>query len=162
LNKHQEHLVVSQFKEITDSLVYGQIIIGIAQGIIAGIGFVLFGVEGAFILTILAIIMSIIPVIGPAFVWVPVLIFMYIQGDHALAFGFLFYNLLLTSTIDNFLRPYIVSRKTNLPQVIVLVGMIGGWMTFGMLGLIIGPLLLAYILTFLRAYKERALSGLFG
>lgn len=161
LNKTQEKVLVNQFKDMTDSIVYGQIIIGLIQGILAGIGFFIFGVEHALLLTGLAIILGIIPVIGVAILYIPLGIYMLISGSPIVALIFLAYNIFIVSTVDNILRPHLVSRKTKISQVIILVGMIGGLFIFGVLGLILGPLILAYFLTFLKAYKDKNLSSLF-
>ena len=72
---------------------------------------------------------------------------------------YLIYNVLIVSTFDNILRSYIVSKKTDISPAIIMVGMIGGLFIFGVLGLIIGPLILAYFVTFLRAYKEKKLGS---
>ena len=161
LNKVQEKKIVDQFKEITTSIVYGQILVGLVQGITAGIGLFIFGIPNAVVLTILAIAFSIIPVLGPFFVWIPISIYLFSLGNNFITITFILYNLILVSNIDNFLRIYLVSRKTNLSQVIVLIGMVGGLFVFGILGLILGPLILAYLLSFLNAYKDKTLSSLF-
>lgn len=161
LNKNEEKKLVQQFKDITNSIVYGQIIIGLVQGITAGIGFYIFGVPNALVLSVLALIFSIIPILGPFFVWIPATIYMFSLGNTVPATVFLLYNLLIVSNIDNVLRVYLLSKKTDLSQVIILIGMIGGLFIFGILGLILGPLILAYFITFLKAYKDNTLSSLF-
>jgi predicted PurR-regulated permease PerM len=161
LRKKQENDLIKQFKDITNSIIYGQIIVGIFQGIAAGIGLWLFGVPNAFLLTVLALILSIIPVIGPGLLYVPVTVYMIITGNPFLAIGYLLYNLLIVSALENILRAHIVQKKAKLSQVIALIGMIGGLLVFGVLGLILGPLILAYFVTFLRAYKEDTLSSFF-
>ncbi len=161
LNKNQEKKVVQQFKDITNSVVYGQVIIGFVQGLTAGLGFLIFGIPHALLFAAMAIMLSIIPLIGPFIIWVPALIYLFIQGNTLSAVIFLIYNIVIVSNIDNILRIYILSKRTNLSTVIVLIGMIGGLFIFGILGLIIGPLLLAYFITFLHAYKDNTLSSLF-
>ena len=160
-HKNQEKLLVKQFKDISDSLIYGQIIVGIVQGILAGLGFIIFGVNNALVLTLLAILFSIIPFIGPSIVWVPVTVYMFASGNITSGVLYLMYNLLIVSTFDNILRSYLISKKTDISAAIVVVGMVGGLFVFGFMGLIIGPLVLAYFITFLRAYKEKALASLF-
>ena len=162
LNKIQELKLVKQFKDITNTIVYGQIFIGIIQGLIAGIGFFIFGIPNVIILTTLAVILSIIPIVGPFFIWVPLIFYMLLTGASKVAIIlFIAYNLILVSNIDNLLRLHLVARKTNLSQVIILVGMIGGLMIFGLLGLILGPLILAYFIVFLEAYRKNELSSLY-
>lgn len=161
LNKNQEKILINQFKDTTNSIIYGQIIVGFFQGILAGIGLLIFGVPSALILTIISVILGIIPAIGVGFVYIPVTIFLLVSGNTALGIGYLVYNLLIVSTADNIIRAHIVSRKTQLSQALVLIGMIGGALVFGILGLILGPLIIGYFITFLRAYKEKNLSSFF-
>jgi len=161
LNKTQEKRLVKQFEDITQSIVYGQIVIGLLQGTLAGIGFYLFGIPNALLLTVIAVMLSVIPVIGPAFVYVPLTVYLLATGNPLVAIGFLIYNILAVSFFDSILRSHWVSRKTKISQVIILIGMIGGLLVFGILGIILGPLILAYFLTFLQAYKDKTLSGSF-
>lgn len=162
LNKNQEKSLIKQFRDITQTVIYGQIIVGLLQGIFAGIGFLIFGVDNALLLAVLAAIFSIIPLVGPSIVYLPIFLYMFVTtANPAAAIVFLIYNLVIVSSIDNLIRAKIVSMRTNISQVIILIGMIGGLFFFGVLGLLLGPLILAYFLTILRAYKEKNLSSLF-
>ena len=159
--KDKETVLVTRFKDITSSIIYGYIIVGIIQGLALGLGLLIFGVPKALTLTIFGTFASMLPMIGPWFIWVPVVIGMLISGKVGFAIAFGIYCLFFVSTIDNILRPYIVSRKTGISSVVVLVGMIGGLFVFNILGLILGPLILAYLILFLKAYKDGTLSDMF-
>lgn len=159
--KEKEKVLATKFKEITSSIVYGYIIVGIIQGIATGIGLLIFGVPQPLILTIVAIFASILPMIGPWLIWIPAAVFLLIQGEVGAAVGFSIYSIIFVSMIDNILRPYIVSRKTGVHPIIVLVGMIGGLLVFGIMGILIGPLILSYLVMFLEAYKNKTLSDMF-
>lgn len=161
LKKSQSDILVSEFREITSSIIYGFLIIGIIQGITTGIGLFVFGVPRALLLTFLAIFFSIFPLIGPWLIWIPASLFLFAQSNSVVAIGFIVYNILIVSSIDNILRPYIVSRRSSISPVVALVGMIGGLIVFGFLGLILGPLILAYLIIFLTAYKNKQLSSMF-
>lgn len=160
-SESKEKVLVKHFKDMTDSVIYGQVIIGIIQGAFAGLGLLIFGVENALVLTIVAIFFSIIPFIGPAVVWLPVGIYMLSSGKTALALGFFIYNIFFVAVVDNILRTYFISRKTNISPAIILVGMLSGLFVFGILGLIIGPLLFAYLLTLLESFKDKSIYSLF-
>jgi len=162
LKKSQEKILIKEFKEITSSIIYGYIIIGIIQGIATGIGLFIFGVPRALILTVFAIFSSMFPLFGPWLIWFPAAIFLFAKGNIVLAIGFTIYSFLIPSSIDNILRPYIISRNSSISPVIALVGMIGGLFVFGLMGLILGPLILAYSIIFLTAYKNKQLSSMFG
>lgn len=160
-SKRHERQLVKQFKNITDSILFGQIVIGIIQGIVAGLGLLLFGIPNALLFTILSVILGIIPIIGPGFVWIPITIYLFSQGQIFLGLGFLAYNAIITSTVDNIIRPYIIARRSETSALTVLIGMISGLFLFGILGVILGPLIISYFLTLIRAYKDRNLSSLF-
>ena len=159
--KDKETILVTRFKDITSSIIYGYIIVGIIQGLALGLGLLIFGVPKALVLTIFGTFASMLPMIGPWFIWVPVVIGMFVSGKVGFAIAFTVYCLFFVSTIDNILRPYIVSRKTGISSVVVLVGMIGGLFVFNILGLILGPLILAYLILFLKSYKDGTLSDMF-
>ena len=161
LKKENEKVFVKQFKGMTSSIIFGYIIVGIIQGIATGIGLLIFGVPNALLLTLFAIGASIIPLIGPWLIWVPAAIYLLTTGHTTAAIIFTVYSAVIVSSIDNFLRPYIVARKTNSSSVIVLVGMIGGLLVFGLLGIIIGPLILSYAILFIEAYKNKTLAEMF-
>jgi len=161
LARSKEKVMVQHFKNITDSIVFGQIVVGIAQGILAGIGLFAFGIDNAFVLTLLAILLSIIPFIGPALLWIPITIFLFASGNTGVAVAFLLYNVFIVSTVDNVLRAYIISRKTKISQMLMLIGMIGGVLLFGLLGIILGPLILAYFIMFLELYRNKKLYTAF-
>jgi len=161
LNKNQEKNLIKQFKDMTNSIIFSNFVVGIIQGLIAGLGLYLFEVQNVLILTILSVILGILPMLGVGFVYVPVALYLLITKDVSTAIIFLIYNLVFVSAVESVIRTKLVSRKTQVSQVIVLIGMIGGTLIFGILGLIIGPLILAYFITFLKAYKEKTLSSFF-
>jgi predicted PurR-regulated permease PerM len=158
LKKETEERFFKQFKAITNSVLIGHVVIGIMQGIIAGIGYYLFGVSNVALLTVLTIIAAIIPVVGPWLIWVPVDIYLFTIGNSAAGLGFLIYGTILVSTLENFIRPLIVSRGTEVNSMIILIGMIGGLFAFGVLGIIIGPLVLAYVLLVIELYRKNTMT----
>tara|TARA_Y100000310_G_C20637826_1_gene792168 strand:- start:428 stop:1558 length:1131 start_codon:yes stop_codon:yes gene_type:complete len=151
----------NQFKGITNSVLLGQVVVGIIQGVIAGIGYFIFGVPYALFLTLLTMLVGIIPLIGPWLVWVPVNIYLFLTGRTGAAFGLLIYGLIVISWLDTLIRPVIVSRKTEMNSAIVIIGMIGGLFVFGVLGLILGPLILGYVLLVIEIYKKSKKSIFF-
>lgn len=161
IHKDKQKVIIDQFKGITDSVVYGLFIVGIIQGILTGLGLLIFGIPNALVLTVLATFLSLFPLLGPYIVWIPVSIFLFASGNVGIAIGYLIYNMTVVSTLDNVLRSYIVSRRSNISPAIVITGMIGGVLVFGTMGLLLGPLILAYFITFLKSYKEKNLYSLF-
>ncbi len=159
--KEKESVLINRFKGITSAIIYGYVIVGVIQGLALGLGLLIFGIPNALTITLIGTLASMLPMVGPWFVWIPVTLVLIIGGNVGIAIGFAVYCALFVSTIDNILRPYIVSRKTGTSPVIVLIGMIGGLFVFNILGLILGPLILSYLILFLRAYKDGTISELF-
>ncbi len=159
-SKSKEKILIQHFKSITDSVIYGQIIIGIVQGLLAGLGFLLFGIPSALLLTVLAVLLSVIPIVGPALIWIPLTAYLFATVSKTSAIIFLIYNIFVVTMAENIIRTYIVSKRSKLSQVVVLVGMIGGFFIFGIMGFILGPLILAYFLFFLKSYRDQNLYNL--
>ncbi len=159
-HKDYQKRIYEQFKQITTSVIYGEIIVGIIQGLVAGFGYLIFGIHNALLLTLFTIIAAIIPIIGAWLIWVPVDIYLFLTGHTNQAIGLLIYSILIVSWIDNIIRPLIVARLAKVNTGIVLIGMIGGLYVFGILGLLIGPLLLSYLLLLAEFYKERTFKSI--
>jgi predicted PurR-regulated permease PerM len=159
-SKEVEKKLFERSSQVTSSVLYGQVVVGIFQGIVTGIGFFLFMVPNALFFTLLASLAGILPVIGTTLVWLPMAIYLLASGNTISAIGVTAFGL-ISSSIDNFLRPVIVSRKTKMHPAIVLVGMIGGLFFFGVLGFILGPLILAYLIILLEVYKNKRSSIVF-
>lgn len=159
LEKENQDKFFVQFKNITYSVLIGQIVIGVIQGFIAGIGYFIFNVPNALLLTIFTMLVAIIPLIGAWLGWVPVVIYLFSIGRTGAGIGLLIYGILIVSVIDNILRTVIVSRKTKINSSIIIIGMIGGLFVFDIFGLIIGPLVLAYVLLVLEIYRKKNFKG---
>jgi predicted PurR-regulated permease PerM len=123
-------------------VVYGLIGTALAQGLLAGIGFWIAGVPQSLLLGCLTFALSFVPG-APPFVWGPVALWLLIQGSVGWGIFIAIWGLLLVSGIDNFLRPYLLNQNTNLPVLLGLFGLIGGVLAFGLVGLFLGPTLLA-------------------
>jgi len=160
-SKSTEKDLAKRFKDITSSVIYGYVVVGVLQGLLTGLGLFVFGMPQALVLTIFAILASIIPVLGSWVVYVPAATYLLISGHIFSGIALLLYGALFVSWIDNIIRPYIISRRTKISTVIVLIGMIGGLIVFGILGLIIGPLILSYLILILDAYRKNKFPSLF-
>nr|MBI4156511.1 AI-2E family transporter [Candidatus Woesearchaeota archaeon] len=159
-SKEVENKLFKSSREITTSIFYGQIILGIIMGLLVGISFYIFKIPSAFILTILAAIAGVLPIIGTSIVWVPVVIYLFVTGSIYPAIGVILFGI-LSSSLENFIKPVILSKWINLHPVIIMVGMVGGTFIFGILGIILGPLILAYLLIVLEMYRDKKTPGVF-
>lgn len=150
-----------EFRNITNAIVFGQLLIGLVTAIAFGVGAYILGVPKVLILTFLTGIASIIPILGAWIVWFPTGIIMMAMGRTLAGIILLIYGALFVSSIDNILRPYFISKKSQLPIVVSIIGTIGGLYFMGILGLILGPLILAYVLIVIDFYQQGKLKELF-
>jgi len=158
-NKEVEKKLFDSTTDITFSVLYGQLVVGIIQGIILGTGLFILRVPNALILSLVGIIAGIIPIIGPSIVGIPIAISFLIKGSPLSAFGIILFTL-AASLSDQLFRPLLVSRKTKLNTVVVITGMIGGLFMFGILGFILGPLILAYLVIIIEIYRNKSLPNI--
>ncbi|MBT3397490.1 AI-2E family transporter [archaeon] len=160
-SKATEAKFLKEFRGITNSIVFGQVLIGILQGLALGIGLFILGIPKALVLTVIAMIVSIIPVLGSWLVWLPLGLILLVTGSTFSGIFIMLYGAIFVSTIDNLLRPYLLARSSNLPVALGVIGTIGGLYLFGIAGLVLGPLILAYGLILIDFYKQGKLNELF-
>ncbi len=123
-------------------VIYGIIGTALAQGLLAAIGFAIAGVPASMLLGLATAFLSPIPV-GPPLIWAGAAFYLFQQGMPGWAIFVVLWGLLVVSTVDNVIKPLIISRGSSLPFAIVLLGVLGGAVAFGIIGLFIGPTLLA-------------------
>jgi predicted PurR-regulated permease PerM len=147
LSDEDETRMFAQFASITRATIKGTLVIGIIQGALAGIGFWAAGIEGATVWGTVMTILSIIPGIGSALVWVPAAIILFITGQHLTAILLAAWCIAVVGTVDNFLRPVLVGRDAKMPDLLILIGTLGGLFLFGLIGFIVGPIVCGLFLT---------------
>jgi len=152
---------LGRFKDVTNGVIYGIFAVGIIQGISTGIGLLIFGVPQVLLLTIASIIAVIVPYVGSAIIWIPVAISLMINVSVTKGVLLLIYGIIVMGFVENLVRPYIVSKKTKINFALIFLGMIGGFELFGLIGVIIGPLIIDYFLLFIEFYREKHLEELF-
>jgi predicted PurR-regulated permease PerM len=147
LSDEDETGMLARFSSITRATIKGTVVIGIIQGTLAGIAFWMAGIQGAAFWGTIMTILSIVPGIGAALVWVPAVIILFISGQYVAAALLLAWCAAVVGTIDNFLRPALVGRDAKMPDLLILVGTLGGLFLFGPIGFIVGPIVCGLFLT---------------
>src|SRR5215475_9877194 len=147
LSDEDETRMLARFTSITRATVKGTVVIGIIQGALAGIAFWMAGIQGAAFWGTIMTILSIVPGIGAALVWVPAVIILFINGQYVAATLLLAWCAAVVGTIDNFLRPALVGRDAKMPDLLILIGTLGGLFLFGPIGFIVGPIVCGLFLT---------------
>jgi len=122
-------------------VVYGILGTALVQGVIAGIGFLIAGVPGAMLLGMLTFFLSIVPM-GPPLVWIPATVWLFSQGNTGWGIFMLIWGIGVSS-IDNVVKPWLISQGSAMPFVLIFFGVLGGALAFGFIGVFLGPTMLA-------------------
>lgn len=150
--------LIEEIKSVTWAVVYGQVMTALVQGTLGGVGFFLFGVPNPILWGFTMIILSFLPVLGTSVVWVPAGILLILSGETFRGIGLLLWGGILVINVDNFLKPRLISGRSNIHPVTVLLGVLGGLKLLGFIGLVAGPLILALLITLIRFYEEEYLE----
>lgn len=129
----------------------------LAQSVLAVIGFWIAGVPGVMLLGLLTFFLSIVPM-GPPLVWGPAALWLFSQGEYGWGIFLLVYGLTAISSIDNIVKPYLISRGGSLPLLLVFMGVLGGVLAFGFIGVFLGPVILAVAYALLSEWVRPATS----
>ncbi len=142
--------------DTTRAVVYGEVMTAIAQGALVGIGFAIAGLPSAVVFGVLAAFLALLPMIGAAFIWVPAALYLAATSEWGWAIFMLIWGSGV-SVADNLLRPLLIARHAPVSILAVFVGVIGGASAFGMIGVIIGPVLLTVIAALLH-FLDQAMA----
>lgn len=137
----------------TQAVVYALMLGALAQGVVAGIGYWIFGVEAPVLMGAVTVIIALIP-FGAPMVWGSLATWALIRGEMVDGVGLILWGLILVSWVDNIVRPLVISNATRMPFLLVVFGVLGGVLAFGLVGLFIGPVLLAVSLAIWREWLE--------
>ncbi len=155
-----DELLVTIENTVT-GVVHGIFGTALAQAMTAVIGLVVAGVPGAFLLGMATFFLSMIPV-GPPLVWGGAAIWLFYQGSIGWAIFMILWGLLVISSIDNFVKPYLISRSSSLPLLLIVLGVFGGIVAFGFIGIFIGPPMLAVGLTLIQLWTSKSTLQIVG
>jgi predicted PurR-regulated permease PerM len=152
LSNEDEALMLQRFASITRATVKGTLVIGIIQGALAGFAFWVAGIDGAVFWGTIMAILSIIPGIGAALVWVPAVIYLIATGQILAGLLLFAWCAAVVGTVDNILRPILVGKDAKMPDLLILIGTLGGLFLFGPIGFIVGPIVCGLFLTVWEIY----------
>lgn len=154
LQSDVEEELVEKFVTVTRAVLKGSLVIGLIQGALAGASFWVAGVPGWAFWTAIMVVLSIVPAIGSALVWIPAVAYLAVTGNGSAAIAVGLWCGLVAGSVDNFLRPALVGKDTKMPDLLVLVGTLGGIFLFGAVGFIFGPIIVALFLAVWELYGE--------
>ncbi|MDP3724854.1 MAG: AI-2E family transporter [Nanoarchaeota archaeon] len=154
LKKIEDEKILKTIQTAVTSIVRGSLVIGVIQGVLAGVGFFIFGVPNPALWGGVAIMAALVPGVGTALVIVPAVLFLAIMGNPINALLLLLWGATVVGLIDNILRTYLIGRDTKMHPLLVLLSVLGGLVVFGPVGFLIGPLFLSFLLALLEIYPS--------
>jgi Ca2+-transporting ATPase len=152
LGKYQ-HVYLQAAGQTTRAVVYGLVLAALGQGMLAGLGYAVAGVQAPVLFGAVTALLALVPM-GATLVWMPLSIILMLTGQYWHGIGLLLWGFLAVSTVDNFIRPLVISGAGRIPFLVVLFGVLGGLSTFGAIGLFLGPVILAVLLAVWRAWLK--------
>ena len=154
LPRRERDLIILRFKDMVYATFYGGILIAMVQGVLGGLSFWILGISSPILWGTAMAILSFIPVGGTALIWAPASILLMIQGIWVKGFILLAIGIFGISMVDNFLRPALISSKTNIHPLLLFFAVLGGIQAFGFIGLLLGPLVTTLCLTIIEIYIQ--------
>ncbi|RKG29412.1 AI-2E family transporter [Acinetobacter tianfuensis] len=145
------HHYLSTISDTTRAVVYGVGLTAVAQASLAGLSYFVAGVPNPMLLTIVTFVLALIP-FGPPIAYTSVSLWLFSQGQTIEAIGIMAWGVCIVSTADNVIRPLVISGATRIPFLLIMFGVLGGLASFGMIGLFIGPVILAVLLAIWREW----------
>ncbi len=153
LSREDEERMLNRFVSVTRATVKGTMLIGLIQGALAGIAFYFAGIEGAAFWGTIMAILSVVPGIGASLVWVPTVIYLFVIGNPIAATVLAIWCAAVVGTVDNVLRPTLVGKDAEMPDLLIMIGTLGGLFLFGAIGFIVGPIVCGLFLTVMEIYR---------
>jgi len=140
--------------DTTRAVVYGVVLASLGQGLLAGLGYFIAGVNAPALLGVVTALLAMVPM-GAPMVWLPVSIGLVLSGELWPGIGLLLWGVFVISTVDNVIRPIVISGTGRIPFLVVLFGVFGGLKAFGIVGLFLGPIILSVLLAVWQAWLKQ-------
>jgi len=152
LSTEDKQRLLNKGISVARATIKGTLVIGIVQGALGGIAFAVVGIKGAAFWATIMAVLSIIPAVGTALVWIPAVIYLLLTGHIGAGIGLLAWCAAVVGSVDNLLRPRLVGGDTEMPDLLILLSTLGGLSMFGAVGLIIGPVIAGIFMTVWEIY----------
>lgn len=149
----QEHLIFEHLDRTIKGALQAVVVVPVAQGILAGIGFMLFGVPSPFVWGTAVILAATVPLVGSPLAWVPACVWLVVQGRSGAAIGLLVFCTVVVSGSDNVIKPLLLRGSARIHPLLGFLSIVGGVLAFGVFGFLIGPVVLSLVLSAIRIYR---------
>jgi predicted PurR-regulated permease PerM len=153
LQRHQSEAILSRTAQVISASVYGVVFIAAIQGVLGGLAFWVLGIPSPMLWGVLLGIVCMIPIAGSFLIWLPAAIYLGLTGHWTKALLLVLWGALVISSIDNLLRPRFMRQYTKLHELFVFFSVLGGITVFGLLGIVLGPVVLAVTMGLLNTFR---------
>jgi predicted PurR-regulated permease PerM len=154
MEERRKTALVAHLAAVTTAVVLGSLVTALVQGSLVGIGFAMAGLPAPVVFAALAMIASLVPVVGATLVWVPAVITLAAQHDWGWALFLTVWCVALVHSADNVIRPLFISSRAKISTLPVFIGLLGGVSAFGAIGMFLGPVLVALVLALVEFWEE--------
>ena len=158
LDERRKQRLAHHMGDVTRGVVFGTLATAVLQGISVAVGFALVGLPSPVVFGVVAAVLSVLPVGGTAFVWGPGAVWLFLTGHTGAGVFLLVWGTLIVGLADNLLRPLLISGRSAVPTLAVFVGVLGGLVAFGVVGMFLGPLVIALVIALVRFADESLAS----
>lgn len=159
LADHYERELLSEFESVSRAVVVGTLLSALAQGLIGGVGYYLAGFDSVFLLVLLTTALAMVPFVGAAAVWVPACLWLAIFEERLMAASLLaIYGVIAISSVDNIVKPIILHGQSSLHPLLALLSVLGGVNALGPIGILVGPMVVAFLQTLLNILHRELLQ----
>jgi predicted PurR-regulated permease PerM len=154
LERTESEEIFTRTRDVIGASLYGVLVIAIIQGALGGLAFWVLRLPSAIVWAVIMTFLSMIPMAGAFIVWVPAAIYLAVTGHWVKALILVAWGLFVIGTIDNFLRPKLVGERTKLHELFIFFSVLGGLEVFGVLGIVLGPVVVAITLALLDVFRK--------
>lgn len=134
-----------ELEHILKAVLFGHVLVALVQGLLAGLGLIVTGIPNATFWTVVMTVLSLLPVVGSFLVWGPATVFLFANGQTALAVGLFLWGAIVVGVSDDYLRPIVVDRYAKLNPSVVIIGVLGGIYVIGFMGIFFGPVVVGML-----------------
>ena len=155
----QTRMILHRVSEVVTASINGVLVIAAIQGALGGLAFAALGLASAVIWGVVMIFLSLIPIAGAFIVWIPAAIYLAVTGAWIKALLLTLWGVFVISLVDNFLRPRLVGKRAKLHELFIFFAVLGGLQVFGLVGIVLGPVILAVALSLFESFRHPDLGG---
>lgn len=155
LDEEHKLRLAGTVKRVLNAVIFGILLTCMVQGVLGGIGFWFCGLPSPMLFGAMMAVAALVPVVGTALFWFPGAAYLILQGEVARGVVLLAWGALVVSSVDNVIRPFFISGKAHIPVLVVALGALGGLVSFGLLGVVLGPLVLSLFVALFDIYKAQ-------